>query len=285
MQPLAVLTSHCSQDSALESMSLLQYGQKQIYLFGVESETETANIKDMIRDLRPDHILMAICQERADKLHEIMAKDKSGYFPPLNCQSYIRPDPEAKERHQWKSAIYAKDIISKCGLIYGNAYFETLVEGAQIESRFIFGDRRIQTVVDSIEEWMNALEDAQSSKEARKSKLHAAAEKNVGVTPKGRAKASKSFYTRARGSLDREMAQLDRETVIDLDNAGSVFVDLAFMKEAYPDLWRVLYEERDADMFAHIQACQGDVIFVVSPSLHVEGITDRLVADEAMLLM
>ena len=258
-----------------------------MYLFGVDYEGSNANMKDMITDLQPDHILFALCKERADKLLDTISKgdDTNTYFPPFNCQSFIRPDPEQKERHEWKTTSISKDVITKCGLIYGAEYFDALIEGQRINAKLIWGDAPIQSVVDSIEIFMNRIEDEMAITESKKKKLHAATEKNIGITPKGRAKASKSFYTRAQAETMKEIAKLDKLTVVDLNNVSSVFVDKEFMKETYPDLFKTLYEDRDNGMFDHIKTCKGDVIFAVTPSIHVAGITDRLVADEAMLLM
>ena len=61
-------------DTSLQSMSLLQYGEKQVYLFGVDYEGSNVNMKDMISDLQPDHILLAVCKERADKLLDTISK-------------------------------------------------------------------------------------------------------------------------------------------------------------------------------------------------------------------
>ena len=265
-----------------------------MYLFGVDYDGSNANMKDMVNDLQPDHILLAVCKERGDKLLDTISKgdnDKNSgnssisYFPPFNCQSFIRPDPPNEQRHEWKTTSIAKDVITKCGLIYGNEYFDALIEGQKINAKFIWGDAApIQSVVDSIELFMNKVEDEMAVTESKKKKLHAASEKNIGITPKGRAKASKSFYTRAQAETMKEIAKLDKLTVVDLNNVSSVFVDKEFMEETYPDLFKTLYEDRDDGMFEHIKSCGGDVIFAVTPSIHVGGITDRLVADEAMLL-
>lgn len=280
-------------DTSLESMSLLQYGDKQVYLFGIVHDGHNVNMKNMISDFQPDHILFGFCEERADKLLEVINKgisknsgnSASSYFPPFSCESYINADPEAKTRHAWKSTSLSKAVISQSGLIYGKEYFDTLIEGQNKNITFIFGDLPIQPTIDSIEEFMNMIENEAAALEAKKMKLQKKAEATIGVRPTGRQKASKSFYTRAQATTRKEMAKLDANVEISLDNVTDVFVDKEFMSHKYPQLFNKVYDERDDNMFKCIQQCQGDVIFAVVPDLHIEGITNRLVEDEAMVLM
>ena len=280
-------------DTGLESMSLLQYGDKQVYLFG-----SNADVKSSITDFQPDHIIFGLCQQRADKLREIINDIKSKnsgnsgplYFPPFSCETYIKPDPEQKHRHTWKSTSLPKAVISACGLNYGNEYFDTLhfidtenKDGPDIT--LINGDKPIQPIIDTIEVFLNEIEDSQGALEAKKAKLLKKAEKTPGVRPTGRQKASKSFFTRAKAETTKEIAKLDKDAEITLDNVADVFIDKEFMSETYPELYKGIYEDRDENFFNTIKKCQGDVIFAVMPDVHIDGIIDRLVKDDAMILM
>jgi len=272
--------------------SLLQYGDKQVYLFGIDHEGDNANMKNMINDLQPDHIVLGLCEDRANKLETVISdrqksSESSGNsgFPPLNCEVYIRPDAVNKNRHKWKTTSIAKDVMMKCGLIYGDEYYQSLIYGKRKEASLLFGDLPIQPTIDCIEEFMNKVEDTDAAKESKKAKLMYEAEKTVGVRPRGRQKASKTFYTRAHSAAKAEMAKLDKQAVITLDNAPSVFVDTEFMMEKYPELFSAVYDERDSHMFECIKRIQGDVIFAVLPQIHVGGVINRLVADDAMQLM
>ena len=64
-----------------------------------------------------------------------------------------------KERHEWKTTSIAKDVIIKYGRIYGAEYFDALIEGRRINAQLIWSDAHIQSVVDSIEVFMNRIID------------------------------------------------------------------------------------------------------------------------------
>ena len=280
-----------ADDDGLQSMSLLQYGDtKQVYLFGIENEFSNANLKNMINDLAPDHILMAICKERSIKLWDIISAQKdsgnsSNYFASLSCEQWIRADPEAKPKHRWKNSPISKAIMTNSGLIYGNEYYQALIEGTRIESKLVYGDKDIQSVVDSIEEFVNVIEEEDGKKDFLINKLQQDMNKKPQQRNMGRQKASNAVNVRHQTATKNKIAEVMNASDVTLDTVSSIFSNKEFMRMEYPELYQKLFEERDEKMFEGVRTCDGEVIFVVLPSIHVDGITNKLVDDGAMLLM
>jgi len=136
------------------TLSLLQYGDKQIYLLGTAhiSSKSADQVRQVINDVKPDTVFVELCPTRAAKLWaKIRANQEQEHkdLAPLTGEEWMDELPYAKKFKQTQQQMMK--ILEGFGFVYGGEFIAALEEAEKINAELVYGDRDVRETMERLD--------------------------------------------------------------------------------------------------------------------------------------
>jgi len=131
------------------TLSLLQYGDKQIYLLGTAhiSAKSADQVREVIQSVKPDTVFVELCPERAAKMWAKIRENESKSqnskdLAPITGEEWLEELEYAKQFKAMNQRMLK--FLEGFGFVYGGEFHAALEEAERIGASLVYGDRDVR---------------------------------------------------------------------------------------------------------------------------------------------
>jgi len=144
------------------TLSLLQFGDKQIYLIGTAhiSSKSAEQVREVIHSVKPDTVFVELCPERAAKIWSKIKENEGKAstqrdIAPITGEEWMDELEYAKQFKRMN--VRMLKFLEGFGFVYGGEFHAALEEANRIGAALVYGDRDVQSTMRRLNEGLRDL--------------------------------------------------------------------------------------------------------------------------------
>eukprot|EP01084_Bolivina_argentea_P045993 84669_1 len=147
------------------TLSLLQHGNKQIYLIGTAhiSSKSADQVSKVINEIKPDTVFVELCPTRAAKMWAKIRENENKEnkdLTPITSEEWLDELPHAKRFKEMN--VKMLKFLESFGFVYGGEFQVALKEAENNNAKLVYGDRDVRETMKRMNDGMTQIWDNMS---------------------------------------------------------------------------------------------------------------------------